>query len=235
MLLKRIVYVLLALGLTGIVVWLGFKAVDNSSYVLLFGLATAFLAPAAIGAFKSAATADNREVLKRLSRVPEVEELVVEAEDQEERIRLLKQQRSRLDEVVRLEVRRQTLATRKYALEQDGLRILNELRAVEGELENLQIDIEASTVKDEIEKLEEQLQAKQRGDVIFRLGSSYFKLSRDVLIGFPFTVSTLLSEALVEGVLKSSTAVAEALSEQLKILGQLLSRLFSAISRIFRR
>lgn len=236
MLIKRTIYLLIALCLTGLVIWLGVRTVDDPSYVIWFGLASAFLPTAAMGAFKSAVTTDrNSEVIEKLSRVPEVEQLVTKAENEEERIRLLRQQRVRLDEIVRLEVRKQTLYTRREALEQDGLRIIESLRTVEVELEELQIDIEDSTVKDEIDKLEERLKAKQSGDLTFRLGSSYFRLSRTILAGLPFSVVTLLSQIMAEGLTTFSIVLVRGLSRFSERLTGHIARAVEEIKRRLRR
>lgn len=196
---KRGIYLLTALFLAGVVVWLGFKASDDTSYFVWFALASAFLPTIAIGAIKSAFTTDrSSDVIERLSQVPEVEQLVAEAENEEERIRLLREQRQNLDEIVRLEARRQTLSARRASLEQDGIRIVNELHVVEDEMRELQLDIEGSTVRDEIDRLERRLKARQNGDLTFKIGSNYFRLSRAVVAGFPFSTLALLPQFIGE-------------------------------------
>ena len=131
-------------------------------------------------------------MLRRLSKVPEIDKLISEAKTQEERIRLLEEERSRLLEAVQIETRRQTLITKRAALEEDGARILRELQAVERELNNLEVDIEASTVKEEIKNLNERLEAHQQGDPIFRLGATYIRLNRDLVRGLPLSTLLLL-------------------------------------------
>jgi hypothetical protein len=80
---------------------------------------------------------------------------------------------------------------------------LNELQAVERELGHLEMDIEASTVREEIEKLDERFEARQRGDMIIRLGETYVSVSRNLVHSFPLSVFLLLPSTLAEVILRS--------------------------------
>ncbi|MFL6230441.1 MAG: hypothetical protein ACJ741_16845 [Pyrinomonadaceae bacterium] len=121
---KRILTFLFGAGLIAVVVYLGLKARNDQSLVIWFGLAAAILVPSGFAAIGYAFTVTNRQVLERLSKVPEIERLITEARSQEEKIKLLEQERSRLAEIVELEARKQSLIFRKESLEQDGVRLL---------------------------------------------------------------------------------------------------------------
>jgi hypothetical protein len=203
MALKRIAAFVIGAGLLTVVVWLGVKTTSGPVYIVWFGLASAILAPTGIATIGYALTGGQREVLQRRSKVPEIDKLISEANTQEERIRLLEEERSHLLEAVQLETRRQTLVTKKATLEQDGAQILNELQAVERELSHLEMDIEASTVREEIERLNERLAARQGGDMIIRLGETYVSVSRNLVRGFPLSAFLLLPGTLAEGILRS--------------------------------
>jgi len=181
---KRIVSLLLGLGLIATVVWLGLKTSNNQSLVVWFGLASAILAPTGFAAIGYSLTASNREVLKRLSRVPEIERLITTAKTQEEKIGALERERERLLEVVEFEARKESLTRRKSSLEQDGERILAELEAVDEELSSLKIN--SGPVTQEIEKLQARIRARREGDLVFRVGSRYFVIKRETLIGIPY-------------------------------------------------
>jgi hypothetical protein len=219
------------------VVWLGLKTTSDAAFVVWFGLASAILAPTGIAMIGYAVTGGQREVLQRLSKVPEIDKLISEAKTQEERIQLLEEERSRLLEAVQLETRRQTLLTRKASLEDEGTRVLDALVAVEDELRSLEVDIEASTVKEEIERLNERLRARQRGDIVVRLGDTYVEVSRDLVRSLPlfpgiFTEGMLrFTEALAEGIIRLPEYVSEAMMRLSTMLVDLLERIISVIRR----
>jgi hypothetical protein len=220
MVLKRIAAFVIGAGLLTVVVWLGFKTTSGPVYIVWFGLASAILAPTGVATIGYALTGGQREVLQRLSKVPEIDKLISEANTQEERIRLLEEERSRLLEAVQLETRRQTLVTKKAVLEQDGVQILNELQAVERELGHLEMDIEASTVREEIKRLNERLEARQRGDIIIRLGETYVSVSRNLVRSFPLSVFLLLPGTLAEGILRSLDGLSSMMLRSTENLGR---------------
>ena len=204
---RRVTALLLGLVLIAAVVWLWTKARTDSTFVLWFGLASALFAPTGIGLISYAIRAGEHQLLKRLSKVPEIDELISEAESKEERIRLLEEERSRLAEAVRLETRRQALISRQSSLESDATRILKELQAIDAELKSLQIDIEASTVTEEIQRLNERLQARQQGDMVIRFGEAYINVSRDLVRAFAFVPLALPTTFLAEIILRGTEAL----------------------------
>jgi hypothetical protein len=232
MALRRIVAFAIGAGLLAVVVWLGLKTTSAPVYVVWFGLASAILAPTAVAMVGYALTGGQRDVLRRLSKVPEIDMLISEAESQEERIRLLEEERSRLLEAVQLETRRQTLITRKAALEHDGSQILKELQAVERELADLEVDIEASTVTEEIARLNERLEARQRGDVIIRLGETYVRVSRELVRGFPLSPLLLLPGTLAEMMLRASEVISTGMLRSAENLGNGMSRFGMNLGRV---
>ncbi len=65
-------------GLIGIalllgVCYLGYLATHNSSFVVWFGLAAAIVVPIALGLIKHSFYRSDEELIKRLSKVPEIE------------------------------------------------------------------------------------------------------------------------------------------------------------------
>jgi vacuolar-type H+-ATPase subunit I/STV1 len=208
--LRRSIAALIGVALIAAVIWLAFQTTRGPLYVAYFGLASALCAPTGIALIGYALTGGSQQVLQRLSKVPEIEKLISEAHTQEERIRLLEEERSRLLEAVRLETRRQTLIARKTSLEQEGTRVLDELRAVDMELDALEFDIQASTVRDEIEALNERLLARQRGDVVVRVGDTYVRLSRELVRGLPFSPVFILLLIFSEALLRLARVLAEA-------------------------
>jgi len=242
MILKRTITFLLGAGLLAVVVWSGFRTTNGTAYVVWFGLASAILAPTGLALIGYTLTGGQREVLQRLSKIPEIDKLISEAQTQEERIRLLEGERARLLEAVKLETRRQTLITKKYTLEQDGTRILNELQAVNLELAGLEMDVEASTVKEEVARLNEQLQARRRGDVVIRLGETYIRVSRELIRSVPLYPLLLLPGFFAEATFRFVEVFSEGIRRFIVVLGEALARFPGALANslnnivnIFRR
>lgn len=168
------------------VVFLAIKATSTPSLVIWFGLASALLVPLGLASMGYTFTAGNKKIFEKLSKVPEIEKLVKEAESQEERIRILKEDRSRLLEVVELEARKQALVSRRESLEKDGIRIVQGLDNVIERLKEVDSDLAAVPLSDEVKTLRERIRAKRRGDIVFRIFGKEFIIDKDVLSNLPF-------------------------------------------------
>lgn len=223
---------MLGIILLAAVVWFGLRATYSQAYVVWFGLASAILAPTGVTLLGYALTGGQREMLQRLSRIPEIDKLISEAKTQEERIRLLEAERSRILEAIRIETRRQTLLAKKNTLEEDGTRILEELQAVERELDNLEIDIEASTVREEINRLNERLRARQRGDTIIRLGETYVRVNHELIRSLPLSALLLLPGVFAEGMFRLVESMSAGIVRFEKIASSNLVRLFSKLANL---
>jgi len=163
--LKRVLYVVVGLSLVAVVVLLGLRSADNPRFVLWFGLASAVLAPTAFFLFSIAWRSPDERLYSDLSRVPEIEKLIGEAKSQEERIALLEEQRARLNEIIQLEARRQTLVATREALEKDMDGLVAEYRAAGDELATIQAEVHDSPVLAEIERMQERIKLRKRGRV----------------------------------------------------------------------
>jgi hypothetical protein len=189
------------------VIGLGVATVNNQSplMVALFGISAAIFAPLGIALIGYAFSSRDKAVLQRLSKVPEIESLVAKAQNQEEKIRLLEEQKQPLAEIIRLEARKMTLTVRHSELEQQGVKVLEELKAIEQEVASLHIDLEASTVTAEIQELRKRLEARQRGDFVFQIGRRTFILDANIVRGFPGGDSTLDTLKIVDATFKLIT------------------------------
>ena len=191
--LQRVLLVVSGIVLLGIVIYLGLRATSESAFVVWFGLAAAIFTPVSIATFRYAFTAKERKILQELAKVPMVEKQIVRSKSLEEQIRQLEEEKVQIAEVTRLESRRQALLERKKFLEEDGGRILDDLQAVDLELRQLDIDIQSSPTTQQVKELYERLQARRRGDVVFRWGSRYYRVDRDLILGlFPFATGRLV-------------------------------------------
>ncbi|MGL1932195.1 MAG: hypothetical protein OCC45_10590 [Desulfotalea sp.] len=181
----RILSALFGVILLGGVTWLGFTASIDSSFVIWFGLASAILAPTGIAAISYSITAKKNEVLARLENVPEIQKLIQEAKTQEEKIKLLEQEREQLLAAVEFETRKQALISRKEILEVEASDLVSELEILEKELSFLDVEIDNSTAKKMVSSLNERIGARKRGDVVLNLGGRYMTISRDLILSLP--------------------------------------------------
>ncbi len=182
---RRIFLLVAGVVLTGVVVWLGFRATENPTYVLWFGLASALIAPLALNLLSNAISRSEKEMLSQLARVPQISELVAQAESQEERIRILQEERDRLDELVRYEAERRALEARRHLLEQDAVRILGDMEIIDRELDRLGVQVDRSVVGEELQRLQDRIEATRGGDVVLRFGKRDVIIRQDLLSFFP--------------------------------------------------
>lgn len=181
-----------ALALLGGVIYLGILSGKDNKFVVWFGIASAIVAPLGLALFGYAISPSNRDLIQRLSKVPEIERLVQEAKTHEEKVRVLEAERERLAEIVRLESRRQAIRDRNESLERDAMRILEELDSLDEELKLLDEQIGESAASEEIRRLRDRLKAREEGDVILRLGSKVYRIDRDIIKATPFGLGTVL-------------------------------------------
>ena len=182
----RIAGVFLGLALVALVVWLYFLSAKDSSYLAVFGLASALAAPLGISAIGYAVVGYRASVISELAKVPEIGRLIEQAKTQQERVRLLEMERAKLEEIIKLESRRQAIKDRTQSLESDAVRIFEELKSLDAELDILGEKIGESPVSDEIQKLRERGEGRDRGDVYFTIGGKVVRIDRDIVKGMPF-------------------------------------------------
>jgi len=190
--LQRFAAALLALALLAGVVWLGILSGRDARYVVWFGIASAIAAPIGLALFGSAFASGDRNLVQRLSKVPEIERLISEAKTQEDRIKLLQAERARLVEVVKIESRRQAIRDRIDSLENDAVRIIRELKNLDAEAALLEEEIADSEIAEEIKALHERVRARQEGDVVLRFGTRVYRIDRDIIKALPFGTGNLV-------------------------------------------
>ncbi len=205
-LLKRLIAVLFAISLLAGTVYLGIRSGEDSKFVVWFGIASATAAPIGLALFGYAISSSDGELIQRLAKVPEIEKLVEQAKTQEDKLRVLEAERTRLAEIVRFESRRQAALDRIDSLEHDAVRILGELDCLEDELRLLDEQIGESAASDEIRRLRERVKSKEDGDVILRIGRRMYRIDRDIIKALPFGLGNPLLAyfRIVENLEKSS-------------------------------
>ena len=192
----RIASPLLGLALLALVIWLGIRSADDSSYVIWFGLASAILAPVGLAAIGLAFRGKDQEVLRELSSVPEIQELIARAETEQERVELLEQERQRLVEIVRFESRRQALEERRALLHDDATRVLAALVAVDQEAASLRLNFESSAALPEVQALAERLEARRQGKVVIRIGQRFVAIDPDLFRALPLGMGMVATQLL---------------------------------------
>ena len=189
--LQRFGAAILASMLLAGVVYLGVLSGRDNRLVVWFGIASAIIAPVGLALFGYALARSDGELIQRLAKVPEIERLVAEARTQEEKVRVLAAEESRLLEVIRLESRRQAGRDRIESLERDGLRIVQELDGLAEEMRLIDASVGESIASKEIERLRQRVRARERGDVTLRLGTRTYRIDRDITKALPIGLGNI--------------------------------------------
>ncbi len=182
----RICAIIGALALAASVVFLGWRSNFDSAYVWWFGLASAFAAPIALSFISYAFNSSDRDLIKKLSKVPSIEELVRAAETQQAKIELLEKEKNKLTEIIRLESKRIYIRNRIESLDQDAVRIISEYSSLEKELKEITTESESFHSVDEIEKLRARMRARDDGDFVLSFRGDSYILKRSFFEILPF-------------------------------------------------
>lgn len=195
---RRLLFPLVGILLIAGVVWLGLQSADDNGYIPAFGIASALAAPLGLAAIAQAFRARDADVLRRLSRVPELQELIEKAASTEEKIRLLEQERNQLAEVIEREAARRALADRHQRLIEDGRRVVEELEIVDTAANGLNADVDEPGAVAVIRALEERLHAERDGYVTIRvLGRPFAFKPNSQRYPFVGPLPVMLAEAVL--------------------------------------
>ncbi len=190
---KRIIAFLVGLACITLVIFCGFQAVKNTTYVLWFGFASALIAPPGLALIGYSIFGSDRDILKRLSKVPEIKEIISRAETEEDRIRMLEQEREQLDQIVRYEAEMMALTSRKAALETSAASMLQELINVDARLEELNDKSDIGPATEQVMFLRARLKAHLNNDIVLRFGTRTLIFKRENFIALPLYGGLLYS------------------------------------------
>ncbi len=187
---KKIFLLLIGVVLIISVVFLGIKSANNSALVVPFGLACALIAPVGISCITSFFNIGNNEIFKKLLKVPQIDELIQKAETQEEKIKLLEDERKQLSNIVKYETLKYAALERRKHLETEAENILKEYEKVEVEIQQLNL-----------EKKEERLSNKVIDELYKKMEDKGVNQSSELLIlsffdAIPLRIPFLSSIAL---------------------------------------
>jgi hypothetical protein len=195
---KNFILFTLAALLLALVVLSGMKTLQQDArWLLVFGLACAFLAPVGLEILKHLFTMRERDrerlKIEKLYKVGDINELINEAETMEEKVRLLNEERRNLGEIIRIEANRQALLQRREMLASEASRILNDYQTLETEFNNINLDIASEEIMDELENLKERLSARKKNLVIFFWGHRQYIVDSEEYVGYlPYGMVTFL-------------------------------------------
>lgn len=178
---RRVLFPLFGCALIAGVVWLGLRSASDSRYIVWFGLASAIAAPLGLAAISQLFRARDADILRRLSRVPELQSLIEQATSAEEKLRLLEQERQQLEEIIACEAVRRALADRRERLAQDGRLVLDELRVVDAAAKEMEVEPGSAAAAAVLSELKERLQAEREGYAVFRLFGRQVAIKADSL------------------------------------------------------
>ena len=150
---KRIISAIVGFILIGVVIYLGIKSSDDNIYIMLFGVASALIAPMGLSALGYSVKRED-ETLQKLAKISQIDELIEQAETEEENIERLKKEKDVLLNYIKNETNRISKIEREKILIADAKRILDEYKEVVEELNsmsNMEIDLE--NVSKEIQEL----------------------------------------------------------------------------------
>lgn len=137
---KKIFLLMIGIALIVSVVFLGIKSAENKAFVVPFGLACALIAPVGISCITSIFNIGNNEKLKKLLKVSQIDELIQKAETQEEKIKLLENERKQLSSIVKYETLKYAALERRKHLESEAENILKEYEKVKREIQQLNLE-----------------------------------------------------------------------------------------------
>ena len=183
---KRIISAIIGILLIGAVIHLGLKSGDDNKYIVPFGLTSALIAPMGLSALGYSVKRKD-DTLQKLAKTPQIDELIEQAETEEEKIKRHKKEKDVLLDYIKNETKRISKIERKKILEADAKRILDEYKEVVEEINgmsNMEIDLE--NVSEEIQELYNIHSEKENEDCSDEHG---FNLT---ILGLNYTIQGLL-------------------------------------------
>jgi hypothetical protein len=168
-------------------IWLFFKSQEPSSfYLILFGLYNAIPIPIACSFLINSFDRNDREIIRQLSKVPEINKMASEAKNTEIKIENLKHEYENLETLIQSESKRIALISQKENLENEAKRILKELDIIEEEIKILsERKIQGFSI-DEVTKLRTRIEAKKQGNIIIEIGNLRYVLEKENVLLIPF-------------------------------------------------
>lgn len=150
---KRIISAIIGILLIGVVIYLGIKSGNNNKYIVPFGLTSALIAPMGLSALGYSVKRKD-ETLEKLTKISQIDELIEQAETEEQKIKRLRKEKDVLLNYIKEETKRISKIERKKILEAEAKRILIEYKQVVNEIADMSNEeIDLGNVSEEIREL----------------------------------------------------------------------------------
>lgn len=216
---KKIISAIIGILLIGIVVYFGVKSGDNNKFIVPFGLVSALIAPMGLSALGYSIKKED-ETLQKLTKIPQIDELIEQAETEEEKIEHLKKEKEVLLDYIKNESNRIAKIERKKILEDNAKRIINEYAQLINEIKAMpDSDINIENVSEEIKELyniQSERNVEQGLDLVI-LGINYCVQGWFDLYGMPV-------ETIVEQIVKHIKGKIKKIQKILNKIANLLNK-----------
>lgn len=124
-------------------------------------------------------------VVEKLSRIPEIEDLVKTAKQKSQEVEELEEEIERLEQIVRASATKHYLEKRYGELESRLKNTYDELLLTEKEIESLKVDIKGNLSIELMEEIEKRIKQRERGDFIIHIGARRIVIPSSVLDIYP--------------------------------------------------
>ena len=158
----------------------------------IYTLAVTFSIALAISFFQVGRSIKTESTINELSKVPHIKKLIVEAKTEEEKIKVLEEEKEKLVEHIEIESKRMFLIKRLEDLDErlkDGYKLLtpllNEIDVLENELKHINDSYSSSITLKEIEKIRDRIEAKREGILFLKFGKKEYEINTEYLNFFP--------------------------------------------------
>jgi hypothetical protein len=180
----KILSFLIGVVLIGLIVYIGNYTTNHPLFITWFGVITAILAPLAFEFLFYPFRVKDKKLIKELAKVPQIEKLLQEANNNETKVKYLKKQELELDKLISYETKRRTLIAEKeiYVLQgEEALKKIEKINEILELLTNEKLEMPESLkpLLHEIEKIEST-------DIIYVINNNNFVIKKKYFELFPF-------------------------------------------------
>ena len=151
-------------------------------------MAVTFSIALAISFFQVGRSIKTESTINELSKVPHIKKLIVEAKTEEEKIKVLEEEKEKLVEHIEIESKRMFLIKRLEDLDErlkEGYKLLtpllNEIDILENELKQINDSYSSSITLKEIEKIRDRIEAKREGILFLKFGKKEYEINTEPL------------------------------------------------------
>ena len=199
--LKIITYVLGFLSLLIAAISYYFVTKETIS-INIYTLVVTISIAVAILLFQVGRSIKTESTINELSKVPHIKKLIEEAKTEEDKIKVLEEEKEKLVEHIEIESKRMFLIKRLEDIDErlkDGYKhltpLLNEIDILENELKQINNSYSSSISLKEIEKIRGRIEAKREGKLFLKIGKKEFEINTEhldpSLIGFIKLLNTI--------------------------------------------